>query len=75
MCNKIIFLIIILLIFISCRKDTTGIETEEPLPPGYQQDIPWPSLADSPWPINHGDPQSTGRSKYPGPAKKSWDPF
>jgi len=36
-------------------------------PPGYQFDIPWPSLADSPWPMNHHDPQSTGRSKYIGP--------
>ncbi|NWF49891.1 MAG: PQQ-like beta-propeller repeat protein, partial [Ignavibacteriaceae bacterium] len=39
----------------------------EPKPPGYQEDIPWPSLADSPWPMNHADPQSTGRSKYVGP--------
>jgi hypothetical protein len=39
----------------------------EPKPPGYQEDIPWPSLADSPWPMNHHDPQSTGRSKFPGP--------
>lgn len=64
--NKILFLFIFLFI-ISCRKDTTGIENEDPLPPGYQQDIPWPSLADSPWPMHHGDPQSTGRSKYAGP--------
>jgi hypothetical protein len=32
-------------------------------PPGYQYDIPWPSLADSPWPMYRGNPQSTGRSK------------
>jgi len=32
-----------------------------------QSDIPWPSLADSPWPITHGDMQCTGRSKYSGP--------
>jgi len=36
-------------------------------PPGYQEDIPWPSLADSPWPMRHADPQSTGRSKSCGP--------
>ncbi len=36
--------------------------------PGRQQEIPWPSLADSPWPMNHGNPQSTGRSKYVGPS-------
>ncbi|NWF50465.1 MAG: PQQ-like beta-propeller repeat protein [Ignavibacteriaceae bacterium] len=39
----------------------------EPKPPGYQEDIPWPSLADSPWPMHHGNPQSNGRSKYLGP--------
>jgi hypothetical protein len=32
-----------------------------------QQHIPWPSLADSPWPIGRGDAQATGRSKYIGP--------
>jgi outer membrane protein assembly factor BamB len=32
-----------------------------------QQDIPWPSLADSPWPMQHHDPQHTGRSPYRGP--------
>ncbi|MFH1194265.1 MAG: hypothetical protein V1720_01055 [bacterium] len=36
-------------------------------PPGYQEDIPWPSLADTPWPMERCDPQATGRSKYPGP--------
>ena len=32
-----------------------------------QVDIPWPSLADSPWPMHHGNPQSTGRSPVTGP--------
>lgn len=32
-----------------------------------QVDIPWPSLADSPWPTTRGDAQATGRSKYIGP--------
>jgi hypothetical protein len=32
-----------------------------------QQHIPWPSLADSPWPVGRGDAQATGRSKYIGP--------
>lgn len=36
-------------------------------PPGYQYDIPWPSLADSPWPMYQNNPQSNGRSKYIGP--------
>ncbi|HMN17878.1 MAG TPA: T9SS type A sorting domain-containing protein [Ignavibacteriaceae bacterium] len=35
---------------------------------GQQQvKIPWPSLADSPWPILRGDMQGTGRSEYIGP--------
>jgi outer membrane protein assembly factor BamB len=34
---------------------------------GYQEDIPWPSLADSPWPTTNADMQRTGRSKYIGP--------
>jgi outer membrane protein assembly factor BamB len=49
-----------------CKKSTEPIGNDKP-PPGMQEDIPWPSLADSPWPIYHGDPQSTGRSKYSGP--------
>ena len=32
-----------------------------------QQHIPWPSLADSPWPVLRGDMQGTGRSKFIGP--------
>ncbi|MBZ0180052.1 MAG: PQQ-binding-like beta-propeller repeat protein [Melioribacteraceae bacterium] len=44
---------------ISC--DSTDPKPPEK-PPGYQEDIPWPSLADSPWPIYRGDPQCTGRS-------------
>jgi len=50
----------------NCQKSTDPIDNNKP-PAGYQEDIPWPSLADSPWPMNHGDPQSTGRSKFPGP--------
>lgn len=35
---------------------------------GQQQvDIPWSSLADSPWPMVKHDPQFTGRSPYKGP--------
>lgn len=33
-----------------------------------QQHIPWPSLANSPWPFIRGDMQATGRSKYIGPS-------
>lgn len=32
-----------------------------------QVDIPWPTLADSPWPMVKHDPQGTGRSSFVGP--------
>jgi outer membrane protein assembly factor BamB len=32
-----------------------------------QNNIPWPSLADSPWPVLRGDMQGTGRSRFIGP--------
>ncbi len=38
------------------------IYTQQP-----QHHIPWPSLADSPWPVLRGDMQGTGRSEYIGP--------
>ena len=58
------FLIIILLLFsLSCSEKSVTPPDEE-RPPGYQEDIPWPSLADTPWPMNNADPQNTGRSEY-----------
>ncbi len=63
---KYVFLALIVMFCTNCQKSTEPIGNDKP-PPGYQEDIPWPSLADSPWPMNHGDPQSTGRSKFPGP--------
>ena len=62
-------ILIILVIFsnifiISCKDEITQ---PPPKQPGYQEDIPWPSLADSPWPMFRGNPQYTGRSKYNGP--------
>ncbi len=38
-----------------------------PLYSQQQVDIPWPTLADSPWPMIKHDPQFTGRSPYRGP--------
>ena len=62
-----IFVLSILIFYlISCSEDGTG---PKPKPPGYQEDIPWPSLADTPWPIFHGDAQSTGRSPFAGPVE------
>ncbi len=65
----IINAVILLLLFLSsgCKKDSPT-EPQPTKPPGYQEDIPWPSLADSPWPMFQHDPQFTGRSKYIGPS-------
>ncbi len=66
-----VFLIITQLttfLLISCEDE---VIQPPPKPPGYQEDIPWPSLANSPWPMNHHDPQNTGRSKYSGPQSGS----
>jgi hypothetical protein len=59
------FFLLLLFTFSGCNDKNTNPGDE--FPPGYQHDIPWPSLADSPWPMNHHDPQSTGRSNYAGP--------
>lgn len=49
-----------------CQKDTpTDPNPGENSHP--QTDIPWPSLADSPWPITHGNMQCNGRSRFQGP--------
>jgi len=48
--------------------DVNEPKKDKPKPEGYQEDIPWPSLADSPWPMYHHDPQSSGRSKFIGPS-------
>ena len=63
--KRILFIIIFIFLFSGC--DTTDPKPPEEKPPGYQEDIPWPSLADSPWPMNHGNPQSTGRRNFLGP--------
>ncbi len=59
--KSIIILGALLLALISC--DTTDPKPPEEKPPGYQEDIPWPSLADSPWPMFRGHPMGTGRLK------------
>jgi len=67
---KIISIIFLLSSFlfsfiISC--DSTDPKPPEK-PPGYQEDIPWPSLADSPWPMARANPQGSGRSICTGPS-------
>ena len=53
-----------ILLFISCKDE---VIQPIPKPPGYQEDIQWPSLANSPWPMFQHDPQFTGRSEFRGP--------
>lgn len=63
-----IILILFTILVLGCNDDPTKPiappENNDIVP---QTDIIWPSLADSPWPMHHHDPQSTGRSKYAGP--------
>ncbi len=65
-CLNFVLLSLLVMFCTNCQKSTEPIENDKP-PPGYQKDIPWPSLANSPWPMSHHDPQSTGRSKLRGP--------
>jgi len=59
--NKMLLIIsfLIVLIFYSC--DTTGPVNDQQNPPGTQENILWPSLAESPWPMQHRNPQAIGR--------------
>jgi len=59
-------LTISLLLLSSCKEKSTN-PPDTPLPEGYQQDVPWPSLADSPWPRYHGNAQNNGRTNLAGP--------
>ncbi|MFC2085308.1 hypothetical protein ACFLS9_09640 [Bacteroidota bacterium] len=65
--KSLLLLIFPLFLFIASCCITDPEDKDPPKPPGYQEDIPWPSLADSPWPMFRGDPQNTGRSKGLGP--------
>ena len=65
-CVSYVFLALLVMFCTSCQKSTEPVGNDKP-PLGYQEDIPWPSLADSPWPMYRGDPQCTGRSKGFGP--------
>jgi len=61
-----ILVLTVCLYFSGCCKNSTGPEDKTD-PIGYQKDIDWPTLADSPWPMFQHDPQGTGRSRYSGP--------
>lgn len=63
---KMIFMALLaVFLTFACQKKNSTEPADENIHP--QQDIPWPSLADSPWPIVHGNAQCTGRSKFKGP--------
>ena len=55
----------ILLFLISCDGSTDPNSDNFDI--SLQEDIEWNSLADTPWPMNHGNPQSNGRSPFVGP--------
>ena len=61
----VVFSIVYLISFgASCKKSAT-IDSYFVTKP--QHDIPWPSLANSPWPAARHDMQRTARSPYQGP--------
>jgi len=61
------FLIITLLIFVTCEEDK--VDTN----PFEQEHIEWPSLADSPWPTFRHDYQGTGRFEGVGPSSTNYE--
>lgn len=67
MIKTIKYLVVFSLILLSSIECSDSVTNPPNYPPGYQFDIPWPSLADSPWPIYQNNPQSNGRSKNIGP--------
>ncbi len=67
MIKTIRYLIMLSPLLLTSFECSDSITNPPNYPPGYQFDIPWPSLADSPWPTFHGNVQSTGRSKFKGP--------
>jgi len=60
--NLILIYALLLAVFLSCKEEPTDPVTPKPV--GWQDDVPWPSLAASPWPMYRHDPQNTGRSKF-----------
>jgi outer membrane protein assembly factor BamB len=70
--SKLAAYLIIILLIQTCYSTEPDNGDPPPLP-GYQEDIPWPSLADSPWPMHHGNPQSNGRSRFNGPQNGNFE--
>lgn len=63
-------LLILILLSFACTREKKPLEPEKPsaIPSTMPQvDIPWPSLADSPWPMALRTPQAVGRTPFRGP--------
>ncbi len=69
--RRAVFLLLVLVAWglVGCARDKSPLGPVEQ--PGIcpQHPIPWPSLANSPWPMFRHDPQLSGRSPYVGPRK------
>ena len=61
------FFLLILTFLITTSCDLTDPKKDKPKPEGYQEDIPLPSLADSPWPRYRGNAQNNGKTFLNGP--------
>lgn len=61
----IIYFLILIVSTISCNDNSSDPGLDEDI--SLQSDIPWSSIANTAWPMNHGNPQSNGRSPFRGP--------
>jgi outer membrane protein assembly factor BamB len=62
------FLLVFLVSALSCKKNSpTGPDIQKVWVTKPQVSVPWPGLANSPWPMYQHDPQHTGRSEFKGP--------
>ena len=62
----VLFIFSLALLFYGCKQSTEPTPPLVQNPPGYQEDVPWPGLADSPWPSTIANSQRTCRSKSLG---------
>ena len=63
--SKYIAILLVLFLY-SCKKDTSVVNNP------YQDEPPRnPFLADSPWPITHGNSYAQASSPFPGPKENS----
>ncbi|MBC7187149.1 MAG: PQQ-like beta-propeller repeat protein [Calditrichaeota bacterium] len=66
--RRVVFLsfVVVSWALVWCTRDKTPLGPVERAGLCPQQEIPWPSIANSPWPMMWADPQCTARGKYPG---------